>query len=84
MDFGGSHGTIAHNVVRNTLADGIHNTHGAHDIIIDHNTVRAAGDDMIAVVSYGGEALCHDILIVDNDVADQEWGRGISVVGGSA
>lgn len=37
---------------------------------------------MIAVVSYANETLCHDLLIKDNDLADQENGRGISVVGG--
>ena len=82
MDFGGSDGTIEGNLVQDTLADAIHNTYGAHDIVIAHNTVRRAGDDMIAVVSYGNEPMSHDILITDNDLADQERGRGISVVGG--
>ena len=38
---------------------------------------------MIAVVSYGlGEPDVGDVLIEDNDVSSQYWGRGISVVGG--
>nr|WP_294514448.1 glycosyl hydrolase family 28-related protein [uncultured Rhodopila sp.] len=82
FDFGGSDGKIVHNRIENTLADAIHNTHGAHDVIVAENTVRHAGDDMIAVVSYLGQPLSHDILIKGNDLADQEYGRGISVVGG--
>lgn len=82
FDFGGSYGRIVNNRVQDTLADAIHNTYGAHDIIVAGNFVRRSGDDMIAVVSYGNEILCHDILIENNDLADQRWGRGISVVGG--
>jgi hypothetical protein len=45
--------------------------------------VRQTGDDMIAVVSYGlGEPNVGPVLIEDNDVSDQYWGRGIAVVGG--
>lgn len=82
FDSGGRNGSIVHNTVRNTLADAIHNTNGAHEIVIAGNTVRHAGDDMIAVVSYMGESISHNILIADNDLADQQNGRGISVVGG--
>lgn len=82
LNFGGNNGYIVDNQVRNTLADAIHNTYGTHDIVVSGNIVRNAGDDMIAVVSYGNEVLSHDILIESNDVADQQHGRGISVVGG--
>ena len=73
---------IARNTVENTLADAIHNTGGsAHGLVVG-NRVRHPGDDMIAVVTYGTGKPCHDILILDNDVANQDWGRGITVVGG--
>jgi polygalacturonase len=52
FDEGGSDGRIVRNNVKDTLADGIHNTDGAHNIVIAGNTVRGTGDDMIAVVSY--------------------------------
>ncbi|MGI0025066.1 MAG: right-handed parallel beta-helix repeat-containing protein, partial [Nitrososphaera sp.] len=68
--------------VKNTLADAIHNTDGAHDLIIANNTVRNAGDDMIALVSYGTPIITN-VLIQDNDVADQSFGRGITVAGAS-
>ena len=82
---GGTNGKIINNTVRNTLADAIHNTRGATDIIVANNTVRNPGDDMIAVVSYLDQlpAIARNILIQDNDVSDNDWGRGITVVGGS-
>jgi len=73
---------IARNTVENTLADAIHSTGGSHHGLIVGNRVRHPGDDMIAVVTYGTGNPCHDILILDNDVANQDWGRGITVVGG--
>ncbi len=82
FNFGGSGGRIVGNSVQNTLADAIHNTNGAHDILIANNRVRNAGDDMIAVVSYSGEIPVRNILIRDNDLANSNESRGISVVGG--
>jgi hypothetical protein len=81
-NFGGSDGRIIRNQIQNTLADAIHNTDGAHGIIIADNTVRHAGDDMIAVVSYSNERIVHNILIENNDLMDSASSRGISVVGG--
>jgi hypothetical protein len=69
--------------VRNTLADAIGNYEGARDTVVADNTVRNAGDDMISVVTYVGLPQARNILIQDNDVADQTSGRAISVVGGS-
>jgi hypothetical protein len=43
---------IAGNVVRRSLADGIHITGGSRDGLVAGNLVRESGDDMIAVVSY--------------------------------
>jgi polygalacturonase len=82
MVFGGLEFKIAGNTVRNTLADGIHMTNGAHDGVVVRNLVRASQDDMIAVVSYGRGQAAHDILIAHNDVAGNPWGRGIAIVGG--
>jgi hypothetical protein len=82
FNFGGHNGRIIYNLVQNTLADAIHNTHGAHDIIVAYNTVRHAGDDMIAVVSYSDQTISHNILITHNVLTDSDGGRGISVVGG--
>jgi parallel beta-helix repeat protein len=82
MVYGGSDFRIEGNTVRNTLADGIHMTNGAHGGIVVRNVVRGSHDDMIAVVSYGKVAPVRDILIVNNDVAGNPWGRGIAIVGG--
>ncbi len=70
--------------VEDTLADGIHVTGGSRRVRIIGNRVRRSGDDFIAVVSYrdAGQP-CREIEVIDNDVAEQEHGRGISVVGGS-
>lgn len=43
---------IAGNVIRRSLADGIHMTGGSRDGLVAGNFVRESGDDMIAIVSY--------------------------------
>ncbi len=74
---------IAGNVVCRSTSDGIHTTSGSANGIIAANTVRETGDDMIAIVNYGlGEPTVGNILIEQNDVSGQYWGRGITVVGG--
>jgi parallel beta helix pectate lyase-like protein/pectate lyase-like protein len=74
---------VARNVVYRSTADGIHVTTGSGHGQVIGNVVRETGDDMIAVVSYGlGESHVGPVLIEDNDVSAQYWGRGISVVGG--
>ena len=74
---------VARNVVYRATSDGIHVTTNSSFGTIVGNVVRQTGDDMIAVVSYGlGEPNVGPVLIADNDVADQYWGRGIAVVGG--
>ncbi|HEU0202770.1 MAG TPA: right-handed parallel beta-helix repeat-containing protein [Burkholderiaceae bacterium] len=74
---------IARNTVERTFADGIHVTTGSWGGLITGNTVRETGDDMIAVVNYGaGEPNVGNVVIENNDVAGQYWGRGITVVGG--
>jgi len=76
-------GRVTNNLVRNTKSDSIHVSHHSSDIYIAGNVVRNSGDDCIAVVSYQTQKeMCRNVLIENNDVADQFWGRGITVVGG--
>jgi parallel beta-helix repeat protein len=83
ITYGGSWGRITNNRVYNTRSDAIHMSGGAHHVYIAGNTVRNSGDDMIAVVTYAYHPInTYEILIENNDVADQPWGRGIAVVGG--
>ena len=83
ITYGGSWGRITNNRVANTKSDSIHMSGGAHHVYIAGNKVRNSGDDMIAVVTYAYHPVnTYEILIENNDVADQPWGRGISVVGG--
>ena len=73
-------GTIRNNNVSQTLADAIHITDASENILVTNNTVRDAGDDMIAVVSYLKDPKrCKNITIVGNDVARQT--AGISNIG---
>ncbi|MFB9751426.1 chitobiase/beta-hexosaminidase C-terminal domain-containing protein [Paenibacillus hodogayensis] len=84
FNYGATYGVIRNNFVKNTKADGIHVTENtSHHIVIEYNKVTKAGDDMIAVVSYGtGADYAHHIVIRGNLVYDNNWGRGITVVGG--
>ncbi|NTZ07773.1 right-handed parallel beta-helix repeat-containing protein [Burkholderia metallica] len=82
--FGGADVAIVGNRVLSTLADGIHMTHGARNVLVQGNVVRGTGDDMIAVVSYLADgALTRNVLITGNAVEGNTWGRGITVVGGA-
>ncbi|RQS36449.1 right-handed parallel beta-helix repeat-containing protein [Burkholderia sp. Bp8992] len=82
--FGGADVAIVGNQVLSTLADGIHITHGARNVLVQGNVVRGAGDDMIAVVSYLADgALTRNVLITGNVLEGNTWGRGITVVGGA-
>jgi hypothetical protein len=76
-------GKVLNNRVINTKADAIHMTDATHDMVVDGNTVRNSGDDMIAVVSYrySPVPLSQNILIQNNNVDDGDT-RGITVVGG--
>ena len=81
--YGASNYLVENVTVQNTRADGIHQTHGAHDGIIRCARVRNVGDDGIAVVSYAQDgAPCHDITIESPRFTGNKWGRGFSVVGG--
>lgn len=82
--FGGADVAIVGNEVLSTLADGIHMTHGSHNVLVQGNVVRGTGDDMIAVVSYQAEGvLTRNVLITGNSLEGNPWGRGITVVGGA-
>jgi Ca2+-binding RTX toxin-like protein len=84
-----SKGLVQNNTLTNTHADSIHmsNLKGPNsDIIVRGNEIDQPHDDGVAVVSYGGSrskhAASHDILVENNSVTNQEWGRGYTVVGG--
>ncbi|WP_175883178.1 right-handed parallel beta-helix repeat-containing protein [Burkholderia sp. BCC0044] len=82
--FGGANVAIVGNEVLSTLADGIHMTHGSHNVLVQGNVVRGTGDDMIAVVSYQAEGvLTRNVMIAGNSLEGNPWGRGITVVGGA-
>ncbi|KAG8154312.1 right-handed parallel beta-helix repeat-containing protein [Burkholderia catarinensis] len=82
--FGGADVAIVGNEVLSTLADGIHMTHGSHNVLVQGNVVRGTGDDMIAVVSYQAEGvLTRNVLITGNSLEGNPWGRGVTVVGGA-
>ncbi|MGS0891031.1 right-handed parallel beta-helix repeat-containing protein [Burkholderia stagnalis] len=82
--FGGTNVAIVGNEVLSTLADGIHMTHGARNVLVKGNVVRGTGDDMIAVVSYRGDGvLSRNVLITGNSLEGNPWGRGVTVVGGA-
>lgn len=75
---------IADCTVSGTRADGIHLTNGSRFVTVARSHVAAAGDDLIAVVSYLDNPVpCREIVIEDNAVVGNTWGRGITVVGGS-
>ncbi|MFM0203763.1 right-handed parallel beta-helix repeat-containing protein [Paraburkholderia fungorum] len=76
---------LAGNSVSATLADGIHITGGSQNVLVSGNTVIGTGDDMIAIVSYEKDgALSRNILVTDNRLSGNYWGRGLSVVGGAS
>ena len=75
---------LDHVTVQHTRADGIHMTGGAHNGRVLAPTVISSGDDGVAVVSYGQDGTpCHDITVTAPHVLGTDWGRGLSVVGGT-
>jgi hypothetical protein len=68
-------------IVSNTLADGIHITHGSSHINVRDCHVFDTGDDAIATVSYRSKASqCHDIFLTGNHV-ENAAGRALSCIG---
>jgi parallel beta-helix repeat protein len=76
-----SDGRVLNNRVLYSTADGIHITAGSRNIIVQGNRIEYSGDDGIAVVNYG-DAIRNKVLIQNNVVLNNRWGRNISSVGG--
>lgn len=76
-----SSGRVLNNRFDYTAADSIHITGGSTDILVQGNHIEYSGDDGIAVVNYGN-AVRNNVLILDNTVLNNRWGRNISAVGG--
>lgn len=79
----GSHGVVKDNVVRDTLADGIHMTGAANNVVVTDNRCIDNHDDQIAVVSYENaeKLVVNKVRITDNEVSGGR-ARGITVSGG--
>lgn len=82
MVFGATNFLIENVTVRDTAADGIQITGGANNGRINSVHTQRTGDDAIAIVSYTGEAICHDI-VVNSPVVDGSAQRGLVVTGGN-
>ena len=70
--------------VRDTRADGIHNTDGSSDGRIIRPRIYNSGDDGVSIVSYRTQDITHDILVESPEFYSNHWGRAYSVVGGSS
>jgi hypothetical protein len=74
--------------VRDSRADGIHMTDGAHDGVVNNPVTERTGDDGVAVISYTERAYgrqappCRNIVVNSPVVNGTTWGRGVSVGGG--
>jgi hypothetical protein len=82
FSIGSSSGIVANNTVENTLADSISQIYGSNQIVVSSNRVVNSGDDGISNVSYVQSPIVHNITVQGNTVINNNWGRGISVVGG--
>lgn len=81
--YGSNNGKVLNCRVNKTLADSYHMTNGSRLITVSRNWSRECGDDGVAVVSYKSNAnICSDIVIAENDVGYNTWGRGITISGG--
>jgi polygalacturonase len=76
-----SKGRVLNNRFVYTAADSIHITGGSTDILVQGNRIEYSGDDGVAVVNYGN-AVRNNIVILDNTILNNRWGRNISAVGG--
>lgn len=79
---GASNFILDHIVVRRSRADGIHMTNGSINGRVYNPATEWTGDDGVAVVSYGNEQPCRNIVVSSPVIRGTTWGRGISVVGG--
>lgn len=78
---GSSNYTVRSPVVKNTQADGIHNSGGSNNGLISDPYCENVGDDCFAVVTYSGQDFCHDITWL-RPVGRGGKARGCAVVGG--
>ena len=80
---GGTNGSILHNTIEGTRADGIYTTVASSHITVANNLTIATGDDAISVSSYTGDPdYTHDITIKNNTVTGNWESRSITVNGG--
>ena len=81
-DVQGAH--LHDNHVHDTLADGIHVTGGARDILMERNLAERTGDDSFASVSYLREQARFGLnqrITIRNNVSIDSWASGIAVEG---
>lgn len=84
---GGENGIVTGGRVRNTYADGLNINNGktgyARKVILEHNHVRGAGDDGIAIFSSEASSRPTDeITVRRNTVVANWWAANISLGGG--
>lgn len=81
---GGGH-TIRGNRIIGTYADGIHLVSSANNVLIEHNTVRGAGDDSIALideVASGSPNPINTITVRRNTATAPYWAHCFDLAGG--
>lgn len=84
---GGENGIVSHCRVRHTYADGLNINNGktgyARNVVLEHNHVRGAGDDGIAIFSSENSPNpTNEIIVRRNTVVANWWGGNISLGGG--
>lgn len=83
--FESRNGKVIGNYIDNMRAASIYmsGSSAMNNVEIAYNTIRRSRDDNICVESYdGSNGVSNNINIHHNDMADNSWGRGISIVGG--
>ncbi len=78
-----NNGIIRECRVRNTFSDGIHIATACANWLIEKNTVRNAGDDSIALISYG-DAGSHHNTVLNNTIECNNFARGIVIESGDS
>jgi hypothetical protein len=72
---------IRGNRVRNTYKDAIHFARNSSNNLAEFNTIRNAGDDNVALVSYENTGMA-DNTVQYNVGECGWWGRGLTIIGG--
>lgn len=82
LSFNGTNCVVRENRVRNTFKDAIHFARDAANNLIEKNTIRNAGDDNVALVSYQNLGMANNV--VQYNVGECGWwGRGFTNIGGN-